>query len=166
MLRSKLRFLARCVSRPFRKMPDAFSALSPGHGVRRRRRAGSSTAELLESRTLLSAVYSLLQDSNEVPAQAMKSDDQIFDLNGQGFFIEQSSLGPKLMRVDPVAESVAVVFDFGPSRRTTTSQFGRLGDSLYFVLTDVLRGHQLWKSDGTANGTSLVRQISDVSAGA
>src|SRR5262249_9648749 len=40
-----------------------------------------------------------------------------------------------------------------------SSNFAVVGGTLFFVANDGTNGYELWKSDGTANGTSMVRDI-------
>ncbi len=40
-----------------------------------------------------------------------------------------------------------------------------VGSSLYFAAVDPLHGQEVWRSDGTANGTQLVADINPGSSG-
>ena len=42
---------------------------------------------------------------------------------------------------------------------STPNQFTAVGDTVFFTASDGLNGVELWKSDGTAAGTSLVKDI-------
>jgi ELWxxDGT repeat protein len=51
------------------------------------------------------------------------------------------------------------------SGNSYTSQFTVLGTTLYFSANDGVNGYELWKSDGTTNGTTLDANINAGSNG-
>ncbi|MEX0897910.1 MAG: ELWxxDGT repeat protein, partial [Steroidobacteraceae bacterium] len=53
----------------------------------------------------------------------------------------------------------ALVKDINPGEGLFPHALTRLGGTLFFVADDVAHGWELWKSDGTAAGTMLVKDI-------
>ncbi|WP_323216879.1 ELWxxDGT repeat protein, partial [Pseudanabaena sp. CCNP1317] len=54
----------------------------------------------------------------------------------------------------------SLVKDINPgSASSSASNFTDIGGTLYFTATDPTNGVELWKSDGTAGGTTLVKDI-------
>ena len=39
------------------------------------------------------------------------------------------------------------------------NNFTKIGDTAYFFANDAVHGYELWKTDGTSGGTSLVKDI-------
>ncbi len=71
--------------------------------------------------------------------------------------------GYELWYTDGTAAGTTMIADINPSVTTTNSsypwRFGSLGGVVYFQADDGTRGMELWSSDGTAAGTTLVKDI-------
>src|SRR5450759_3417778 len=72
--------------------------------------------------------------------------------------------GLELWRSDGTTNGTAIVKDINPgfSRGLTYSYsdgFTNVNGLLYFSANDGVNGWELWKSDGTANGTAMVKNI-------
>ena len=65
-----------------------------------------------------------------------------------------------------VLSGVPELVDLDPSSLSSPSDFTVVGTTTYFVANDLDHGRELWKTDGTAAGTSLVRDIRDGSSSA
>jgi ELWxxDGT repeat protein len=67
-----------------------------------------------------------------------------------------------LMGLSPtVAEQTPVlVKDIRPGGSSAPAELSAVGDTLYFSAADGVHGKELWKSDGTPEGTALVKDIS------
>ena len=70
----------------------------------------------------------------------------------------------ELWKSDGTAAGTGLVRDLSPSRASSGSlasdpEAVAVGDTLFFVLEDSIHGSELWRSDGTADGTQLVRDI-------
>lgn len=69
----------------------------------------------------------------------------------------------ELWKSDGTAQGTGLVKDLSPGRDTTGRGFGPkavgIGRTLYFVFEERSHGAELWKSDGTAQGTGLVRDL-------
>ncbi len=52
-----------------------------------------------------------------------------------------------------------LVRDINPSGSSEPEELTRIGSTLYFTADDGISGEELWKSDGTAGGTVLVKDI-------
>ena len=55
--------------------------------------------------------------------------------------------------------------DIAPVRRVDPSVFANVGGTLFFVADDGVSGAELWRSDGTADGTLLVKDINSGGGG-
>jgi ELWxxDGT repeat protein len=87
--------------------------------------------------------------------------------NSLYFSSRDRSFGPnvniKLWKSDGTAAGTVQVADIKPGSRTEDSSDPRRltvhGKSLLFIAEDGVNGFELWKSDGTAKGTTLVADI-------
>src|SRR5262249_53730245 len=52
-----------------------------------------------------------------------------------------------------------MVLDINPSASSVSSPLVAIGSATYFGADDGVHGIELWKSDGTATGTALVKDI-------
>jgi ELWxxDGT repeat protein len=92
----------------------------------------------------------------------------VFD--GLLFFIaEDGARGVELWKSDGTAEGTALVKDIRPGLGTSSSpgHVGGLveaGGALYFAADDGVHGQELWRSDGTADGTVMVEDVNPGSA--
>jgi ELWxxDGT repeat protein len=82
----------------------------------------------------------------------------LFNLNGTLYFTSQGAVNTELWKSN--GTTVTKVADL-PSYYSLASDFTNVGGILYFSLSDggVSTGKELWKSNGTAEGTELVRDI-------
>jgi RNA polymerase sigma factor (sigma-70 family) len=91
-------------------------------------------------------------------------------VNGTLFFVSRDGTrGLELWKSDGTPEGTVVVKDINPggvinpprAPGATTTCLGLMsaGKTLFFVCSDGTRGGELWKSDGTAAGTALVKHV-------
>src|SRR5439155_1374531 len=67
---------------------------------------------------------------------------------------------PQVERLeDRVTPSVSLVKDINPLPGGDPANLTVVGNTLFFTAADELHGRELWKSDGTAGGTVLVKDI-------
>jgi ELWxxDGT repeat protein len=101
---------------------------------------------------------------------------ELTDVNGILFFVADDGIhGQELWKSDGTAAGTVLVKDINP---TLSSIYPRgvivpvgsniqdltvFSGTLYFSATDGVHGQQLWKSDGTAAGTVMVKDINTVS---
>lgn len=94
----------------------------------------------------------------------------LVNMNGTLFFSADDGVhGPELWRSDGTPEGTVMVRDISPGPRGSspaalTEVYGsrlswRLRGSLYFTADDGAFGRELWRSDGTGEGTRLVKDI-------
>lgn len=86
---------------------------------------------------------------------------------------ESSLVGSELWRTDGTTEGTELFMDLNPfvfepgvpTNASSPSQLTVVGDTLFFLAnSDGLDGYELWKTDGTVGGTSMVKDIeSDLS---
>lgn len=72
--------------------------------------------------------------------------------------------GTALWKTDGTTEGTRLLKDINPTASEQSpfpdfASFVPVGNMLYFIANDGARGNELWKSDGTAEGTRLVKDI-------
>ena len=86
------------------------------------------------------------------------------EMNGIAYFVASTSLtGDELWRSDGTAAGTWLVFDIYSggfsSFNVNPLSLVTVGNTLFFTADDGQYGRELWKSDGTAAGTSLVKDL-------
>lgn len=95
---------------------------------------------------------------------------KLTNVNGVLFFIADDGVhGFELWKSDGTANGTVMVKDINPGLSSGAGFFAdkdmaALGGMLLFVADDGQHGPQLWKSDGTSNGTVMVKNISYTSS--
>ena len=118
--------------------------------------------ETLESRRLLAADPYLLADINpdgdSFASQITELNDQVY------FYADDGEHGWELWRSDGTEEGTELLVDIWPGEEGSRTSFGAelrtvlvaSQNQLYFRADDGVHGKELWVSDGTETGTSLV----------
>ncbi len=82
------------------------------------------------------------------------------------FYARNSATGAELWKSDGTTAGTVLVKDirlgtspYGGPLGSTPRELTNIGGVLYFVANDGVSGYELWKSDGTAAGTVLVKDI-------
>lgn len=86
------------------------------------------------------------------------------NVNGALLFIAQTSLGKELWKSDGTNAGTVLVKDINPGAahsipNLVVMNFAASGNRLFFIANDGVTGVELWKSDGTAAGTTMVKDI-------
>jgi ELWxxDGT repeat protein len=132
-----------------------FGACSGTRGARRR--PGRPRVELLEDRTLLAAA--LVADIN--PSVSGSHPSGFVGLNGAAYFFADDGLhGVELWTSDGSPGGTRLVKDINPGSGSSSLPVSPspvvLGSALYFFADDGVHGPQLWKSNGSAVGTTAL----------
>lgn len=91
--------------------------------------------------------------------------DALLTLNGVLYFTARNeTVGGELWRSDGTESGTEMVMDINPGSETGVAMNGlnyphAVGDTIYFEGNDGVHGDELWKSDGTLAGTSMVKDI-------
>lgn len=121
---------------------------------------GQHGAELWRS-DLTPSGTTLLKDIN--PGAAGSWGAYLAAIGGTFFFVATDGVsGYELWKSDGTAAGTALVKDINPGPGSSIAYFAPrevavIGTALYFSATDGEHGYELWRSDGTAAGTFLVR---------
>jgi ELWxxDGT repeat protein len=81
-------------------------------------------------------------------------------LNGYSYIatsLPTNSFGRELYRTD--CRNIELVKDINPSGSSNPDHFRVMGNSIYFAAEDATTGIELWVSDGTSSGTTMVADI-------
>ena len=129
----------------------------------RLRRRRSLTLECLEDRRLLSGEPQLLKDVNlntrgAEPVEFAVLDDALY------FRAYDRTHGYELWRSDGTEQGTSLLKDIVPGvfmsdPLRSIRHLTAVNDMLYFSTDDGVHGRELWRSDGTAEGTVLVKDI-------
>lgn len=137
--------------------------LTRSQSYKRRVRARSQSPEQLEVRQLLTADLSLIADSNSL-AGGLENFTPIVEVNGTVFFVGDTvEHGKELWKTDGTAAGTVRLTDLNPGPNDSLDgsnvQMTDVNGTLFFVANDGIHGDELWKSDGTTEGTVMVRDI-------
>jgi len=124
--------------------------------------------EPLECRQLLAVGPALLADVN--PGDGSSFPGEFVDVGPTPFFVaEHDTTGRELWKTDGTADGTVIVKDLFPGTYTfydndhpNSSQpqnLTNLNGTLFFTAVDEKHGRELWKSDGTADGTVMVKDL-------
>src|SRR3954469_14496023 len=135
---------------------------------RRHRQLGQRTtgciAEPMEPRRMLTAAARVISDVKLATYSPLPVPATTVVGNTLYFIGDDGVHGFELWRSDGTPQGTAMVVDLNPGAaagvRGAERSLLAVGDTIYFCGNDGLHGFELWKTDGTADGTSLVKDLS------
>ncbi len=108
----------------------------------------------------------LVKDINAGPDSSLPLAPSLTNVNGTLFFgADESTAGLELWKSDGTAGGTVLVKDINPGPSgslplaSPTPEMTNINGTLFFRASDGVNGFELWKSDGTAAGTVLVKDI-------
>lgn len=151
-------FFDRTLAKPLRGRRPAARRFTPLAG------------ESLEERTVLTQVLELWDDINTSPLGLSVNSTPV-EMGGVAYFSGSGGdRGEELWRTDGTADGTWLVKDIKPGRAglngsshvsSSPAFVTAMGDRLYFRANDGTHGYELWRSDGTAEGTMLVKDLDE-----
>ncbi len=98
------------------------------------------------------------------PGTASSAPDNLFVFNGYLYFLASTSAnGRELWKTDGTSGGTVMVKDINPGSGASVNGWYLspviMGNYFYFFATDGTNGEELWRSDGTSGGTTLVKDI-------
>lgn len=118
--------------------------------------------ETLESRQMLT--QGLFFDLNTTPMDSYGIENPV-ELSGSVYFLaDDANSGIELWKSDGTTQGTSIVRDIGPGeigigRSNDTPELVATNERVFFVADDGVYGRELWTSDGTFEGTRLVKDI-------
>ncbi len=111
---------------------------------------------------------SLIKDINTTGSSNPQGPDNGVNIVGNvGYFTADDGInGRELWKTDGTAAGTVMVKNITPGAGSTTFAFPRvlnnefIGNTFFFMANDGVNGLELWKTDGTDAGTSMVKNIS------
>ena len=102
-----------------------------------------------------------------VPGPGTSDPSWLTNVGGTLFFVAwDPTHGIELWRSDGTAQGTTLVGDINPGSdsewpygNSWPSELTDVAGTLFFVANDGVHGYELWRSDGTADGTKMVRDI-------
>ncbi len=105
----------------------------------------------------------LIKDIN--PGSGSSGIVQLKNVSGTLYFFAYDGIhGYELWKSDGTSDGTLLVKDINPGSSSSPDAFGEsttvdMGNKLYFKANDGIHGYELWKSDGTPDGTQMVKDI-------
>ena len=129
--------------------------------------------EHLEARRVLAGDIQLLRDLNTNLSKDSSDPRQFTEVGSLAYFVAKTvAEGTELWRTDGTPAGTYLVKDINPgtgdafhplstigSGESSVHFLSNVNGNLYFRATDGVHGYQLWQSDGTAAGTTVVDEI-------
>jgi ELWxxDGT repeat protein len=135
----------------------------------RERQRGWCLAETLEARALLSSTPALVADINPGPESSLGSQQRMAMIGTTIYFGANDGMhGFELWKSDGTAAGTTMLADINPGAGSSlVNGLTNVNGTLYFTAWDGDGAHgygQLWKSDGTTAGTTMVKDIYESSS--
>ncbi len=133
-------------------------------------RVGFLICALFFAGNLAAQPFSVVKDINTSSAFQVSVIESMVELNGNVYYSARSpEYGSELWKMDEATGKTELVKDIYPGKQGFTGLSARAGENtgifvyknlIFFSASDGATGEELWKSDGTRNGTTLVKDIS------
>lgn len=110
------------------------------------------------------AIAAMTKLASAQQCQPLTNASNFTEMGGHVYYTAADAEGLKLFRTDGTENSTQLVSEVLPNLPGYgLDNFHTVGNLIFFTVSDTVTGDQLWKTDGTAAGTALVKDLDPTS---